>query len=331
MTRKFLAFLLVSFSFSISIPAQFFDKLKKLKQKVDQVTNQSGNSASNSSSGGLLGNPSVGKFVFSKAPIKEGESVEGERSFTLKDHIYGMANLKKTISELTDGGQPSQTEMHVTVFVDGQEQGFDDEYKFYMSPDAFSVKQLSFEILPDPNTASKTEGAIIYANIFSKASARKHKITFRFSAIYLSQRSDIAEGSFELDLSEGQEGLTNLVNSYKNRASKNVFMPKPAMNDSKLEKEMLAATTPMLKRMGWDGTAMKAVIIEDGWTIYRHPISGIITDRRINGAVSVKTSRGGCKLYEITFTQEYDGSKYGTTQTHSTDNGKDIDCGNASN
>ncbi len=270
----------------------------------------------------------TGKIILSRNPIipKQENASTSVSNFTLKDHIYGMVYLKGTVKELSDGAAVGQTTMVITLFMDGNEMG---SYEFPMDAKMQQSTYVPIEILPNPETAQDCAGAVKYATMLSQCSPREHEITFRFSTIFMSYRRDLGTGTCQVDCSEGQEGLAGVIGAYRKRALKNVFLPKPAMNNPALEAEMIAAAKVMLNNRGLPGTPVKAVITESGWTLYRHPISGAITDRKINGAVSVKKPDGDCVFYSLTFVQEYIGGKYTKTQPHSVDSGTDIDCGNA--
>lgn len=270
----------------------------------------------------------AGTIILSTSPITTGKETASTsiNSFTLKDHIYAMAYLKGTVKELCDGAAMGQTTMMVTLFIDGNEMG---SFEYPMTKNIQQSTWVPLEILPDPDKSIDCAGSVKYATILSQCSPREHEVSFRFSAVYLSSRHDLATGKVQIDCSEGQDAVAKLVTVYRSRALKNVYMPKPAMSNPALEAEMIAATRVMLSRRGLQGTPIKAVIIEDGWTVYRHPISGIIVERKINGTVSVKKPNGECVMYEQTFSQAYAGGKYGNTQPASTDDGTALDCGNA--
>jgi hypothetical protein len=301
---------------------------KKLLTEAEKVANKVETVMGGSVYSSAYHKANAGKFILSKNAIvpKLENASTSAGSFTLKDNIYGMVYLKGTVKDLSDGAAMGQTTMVITLFMDGNELG---DYEFPMTEKMQQSTYVPIEILPSPETALDCAGAVKYATMLSQCSPREHEITFRFSTIYMSYRRDLATGTCQIDCSEGQEGLAAVIGAYRKRALKNVFMPKPAMNNPALEAEMIVAARAMLTNRDLPGTPVKAVITEDGWTIYRHPISGVITSRMINGAVSVKKPDGGCVFYSMTFEQEYAGGKYSKTQPHSVDSGTDIDCGNA--
>lgn len=271
----------------------------------------------------------AGQLVVSKSPIvlKQENSSTNATSLTLKDNMYGMAYLKGTISQLTDGGSPSSVQLVFSVLIDGNAQNLD-EFPFKMTKEMETTTALPFEILPAIEKAKDCFVSERIANLFAKSSPREHQITFVLKGIYMSREIVLASGTYTIDFSQGQEELDKLAVQYHKQAIKNVFLSRPEMRNPSLEKDFMEIARSAFPDEG--NTPLKAVITENSWTIYRHEISGIILYRRINGEVAVKLPNGGCRVHGITISQNFNGSTYGKSQLSAYDsvNGSDIDCGN---
>jgi hypothetical protein len=83
----------------------------------------------------------------------------------------------------------------------------------------------------------------------------------------------------------------NLVAEIKSRK-----LPAPVVKDAALEKILIEGFN---KKYGpaYNAKAVKAVLTQDGWTIERNSISGIITGRNRTGKIAYKTEQGDGKCY----------------------------------
>jgi hypothetical protein len=275
---------------------------------------------------GAFHKQNAGKVVYSRKPLVAGQEDVSSvaNSFSLADTVYAVAYFKGTIAELADGAHAGDTEMQMTVFLDGNELT---SFNYPMTKPMEQSTFLPIEVLPALETAKDCEGASRYARLLAECSPRNHTFGFRVSAIFMSYRHDLAEGEFEVDCSSGQEKMAERSVAYHKIALKNVFLPRPAKVDPALERAMVDAARGMLTDMGKPGVPARAVITEREWTVYRHSISGIITHRSINAAVAVKRNDGICYYYGMTFSEPYNGG-WGRLHWSGTDNGTEMDCGN---
>ncbi|HJQ25119.1 MAG TPA: hypothetical protein VKA60_14470 [Blastocatellia bacterium] len=275
---------------------------------------------------GAFHKQNAGKVVYSRKPLVAGQedAAAVAKAFSLADAVYAMAYFKGTIAEMADGAHAGETEMQMTVFLDGNEMT---SFNYPMTRPMEQWTFMPIEVLPALETAKECEGSSRYARLLAECSPRNHTLGFRVSAIFMSYRHDLAEGEFEIDCSSGQEKMAERAVAYHKIALKNVFMPKPAKVEPALERAMVEATRGMLTDQGKPGVPVRAVITEREWTLYRHPISGIITRRAINGAVAVKRDDGTCYFYGMTFSEQNNGG-WGRLHWSSTDNGTEMDCGN---
>ncbi len=275
---------------------------------------------------GAFHKQNAGKVVYSRKPLVAGQedAAAVAKTFSLADTVYATAYFKGTIAEMADGAHSGDTEMQMTIFLDGNEMT---SFNYPMTRPMEQWTFMPIEVLPALETAKECEGSSRYARLLAECSPRSHTLGFRVSAIYMSYRHDLAEGEFEIDCSNGQEKMAERAIAYHKIALKNVFLPKAVQGDAVLERAMVEATRGMLTDQGKPGVPVRAVITEREWTLYRHPISGIITRRAINGAVAVKRNDGTCYFYGMTFSEQNNGG-WGRLHWSSTDNGTEMDCGN---
>mgnify|MGYP000125419166 CR=1 FL=1 len=279
----------------------------------------------------------AGKIIFSKNPIilKQENASTSVDKFTLKDHIYGMVYLKGRIKELTDGGGDlSNTDYYISVSIDGNKQPIGTQLNWssldVMRNDAapkdiVNQTAISFEILPDPKIAGDCDAASALAKFFAGSSPREHEVIFYIEALNSSTMYTLAEGKCQIDFSQGQEDMDKMVEVYHKIAMKHTFPPNPLMRDAGIENEMMSAAR---SAFSGKGTPAKAVITDHGWGIVRHQISGIILRRRISGVVSIKGLNGQCKLYPLTFDQDYSGGGYGKAHVSAYGTAIELDCDN---
>jgi hypothetical protein len=269
----------------------------------------------------------AGKILFSKSPIEVKKENPGSitNNFNANDNIYAITYFKGTEAELSGGAGYSKNGM-ITIFIDDNEKG---TYEFTPTKEIEGSTCQELEIIPDLTTSKQPDGPVVYSKMLGEASPRNHTIKFRYSVVFSNYRYDLAEGSFDIDLSQGQERFLDLSSKYVTAKIKNARMPKSVKSDPNLEKSMLAATQSMLEELGKTGKAIRAVITTKDWVIIRNEITGIITHRTIEGAVAVTTTDGPCRYYIMRFAQDYNGKTYGKTRWDSHDDGTDIDCESA--
>lgn len=257
----------------------------------------------------------AGKIVFSKLPIdikKENPDAMSSK-FVAGDYIYGMMYFKGTFQEVT-----SDYNMAVTViWVNGQRKV---DFNFKLDGEKRQWTYLNNEIVPEP-IVSKTRGAKVYTKALSELSPRVHKIKVTLEKS--GGTEPIAEGEFELDCTQGLEKIAEIAKELELKSQSQVTMPSPAQSNPELEKAMLEA----IKNAGWKETPLKAVIIDKDWNIHRN-ILGVILFRSIRAEVAVKTPEGICRLFSLSFNQNYDGKSYGKTELYGVGGSQDMPCEN---
>ncbi|MBN1449020.1 MAG: hypothetical protein JXA28_13905 [Bacteroidetes bacterium] len=253
----------------------------------------------------------VGEIVFAGDPITPGkeQSASIRNAFTASDNIYGMMYFKGTFSEATHGGNVA----HTILLVDGNEMA---RYAFKLDGAERDASTLKSEILPDPGQ-STTRGALIFTEKLKDISPRRHTITIRTTDDY---NETIAEGSFSLDCTTGMEHIADVHRKLGEKKLANVEPPAPAMRNAALEKEMMTALGE------WKETPLKVIITDRDWTIQYHPVTGAIVSRTINTTTIFRKPDGGCRMFEISFRQQYAGGKYGKTAQYGVGDSADILC-----
>jgi hypothetical protein len=94
---------------------------------------------------------------------------------------------------------------------------------------------------------------------------------------------------------------------------KNRKLPVSNVKDTKLEKVL---TDGFNNSFGTKATALKAVLVQNGWTTLRNSISGIVTGRERSAKLAYKSKDGKCYLLEdyIFIREEYIGNSFTNTK-----------------
>jgi hypothetical protein len=96
---------------------------------------------------------------------------------------------------------------------------------------------------------------------------------------------------------------------------KNTKLPPATVKDASLEKILIEGFN---KKYGqeYKGAALKAVLTQDGWTIERNSLTGIVTGRNRTGKIAYKGTDGKCYLLSnnIFIYQAFIGSSFSNTE-----------------
>lgn len=88
-------------------------------------------------------------------------------------------------------------------------------------------------------------------------------------------------------------------------------MRAPMRTDAALEAEFKKTFD---ERIDWGETAVKVVLMDEEWSVERHPASGEIVRRTFSVDIAGKKADGSIMVYSFTMQQEHlGGGKYGTT------------------
>jgi hypothetical protein len=254
----------------------------------------------------------AGKTVFSKSPIEIKNEDPGAitNKFIAGDFIYGMFYLKGTFKELTQ----SKYNLITKIIVDGNEKA---SHEFTLSEESAEITYLSTEIIPDPAT-SRTRGCVKFSKGLANLSPRKHKV----QVILSSSDGILSEGELELDCTQGQENLQKIASALAQKQLDAVRMPEAGMNNPALEKDIKAVLSD------WEEKPLRVIITSTDWKINRNAVTGIIEFRDIWTAVAVKSPDGKCKIFYLSFRQDYNGKSYGKTRKWAVGDSEEISCAN---
>lgn len=253
----------------------------------------------------------AGEIVFSSEPVIVGSENPAamKTAFTANEYIYAMMYFRGTFQEVTNGSNYA----HSKLLIDGNE---NTGYDFKLASDQATNTWLKSEIIPDPEQ-STTRGATVFTKAISSLSPRRHTVILRTVDDY---GKTIAEGTFQLDCTAGLDRVAGVHKKLNEKKLAAVKLPEPAMRNAALENECIAA----LKE--WKETPLKVIITDADWTIQHHPITGAVTSRTINTSVAFKKPDGGCRMFVISFRQQYQGRKYGKAQQYGVGDSADIPC-----
>lgn len=152
----------------------------------------------------------------------------------------------------------------------------------------------------------KFDGPVKFAEALAKLEPGEHTIIVKVRCNY----NFVSQGTFVLagdDFTVFNSKAKELNDAASGLKTKDTAMPKAALTDPALEKEMIAAFTgSQTYQDRINGEVMRIVIIDPDWMIRRHEISGIILHRYIRAAIAVKNGGGTCTLWNlVTFQQDY--------------------------
>ena len=99
-------------------------------------------------------------------------------------------------------------------------------------------------------------------------------------------------------------------------------MPRAHSRDAALENKF----KQVFVAQGWNEPVLALRLTSDWWP-ERNKATGVLLGRKRDAAIAVKLKSGQCRLYDFTFFQNYDGSKY-TGIRRSSHSSKPIACKN---
>jgi len=276
-----------------------------------------------------------GEIIFSNKLIDPIKPENLSSSFNAGDNIYSVAYLPKTVTALRN---QNSKYVDVEVFIYelkpplyDYQQPFEEQIDFSnlkVSGDALSNKYVLLDIVPATESITAyTEnlayekfgkefyGPVKFAQALGRLTPGDHTIVVKISINYES----VAEGKFTIngnDFSSYNYIAKNLNEAADYLKYKDAGFPKSAMNDKKLESEMIAALkNSQTYNDRIKGEVIKFVIIDPDWIIRRNEVTGIILHRYIRATAAVKNSDGTCTVWQlITFQQDYVSNKFGKTK-----------------
>jgi hypothetical protein len=293
----------------------------------------------------------AGEIVFSTRAIDPASPALLTDQFAPGDNIYSVAYFDKSLAGLT--GKNTAGKVTVEIFLyelkaplyDYQEpsEAQLETSTFTITGDALQKKFLPVDIVPGTGSMTaygqpefsykkfgpKFDGPVKFAEGLAKLEPGDHTIVVKVNCNY----NFVAEGSFTLsgdDFTVFDAKAQELNEAAAGLKTQETAMPKAAMSDPALEKEMIAAFTgsqTYKDRIG--GEVIRIVIIDPDWMIRRHDISGIILHRYIRAAIAVKNGDGSCTLWNlVTFQQDYVSNAFQKTKFDGVGDPVKIPCEN---
>ncbi len=270
----------------------------------------------------------AGTIVFAGTAIDPANPAGLTETFAAGDPIHGMAYFDKSLLGLM--GKDSAKKIDVEIFLyelKPPQYDYQDPSEVQLDTGTLSISgsalqknYLSVDIVPSPDAMTaygnpdfsykkygpKFDGPVKFAEKLAKLEPGEHTIVVKVNCNY----DFVSVGQFTLsgdDFSVFSAKAKELNDAATGLKTKDTVMPKAAMSDAALEKEMIAAfkgSQTYQDRI--KGEVLRINIIDSDWMIRRHAISGAILHRYIRAAIVVKNSDGSCTLWNlVTFQQDY--------------------------
>ena len=255
----------------------------------------------------------AGKIVFSKSPItiKAENPAAMTKDFLASDYIYAMAYLKGPIESLA-----YNWECAVRIYVDDAEKMY---RRFKASEQSRKQTWMDLEIVPDAATSVQF-GGTEYSKALAGVSPRNHTVRVEFWDTDFTKL--LASGEFNLDATQGMETLEKNAKLLSQKLLDKVRMPAAGMKNASFEQKIMS---------DWNNDrykALRAVITSNDWSIQRNAITSVIEHRYIWCAVAVKTTDGDCKIFYVSYKQDYTGGGYGSLNSWGMGDSELINCDN---
>jgi hypothetical protein len=149
---------------------------------------------------------------------------------------------------------------------------------------------------------------LIYKQAYWDAAQKLYPDVPEFAKVYATA-TKLLDGLGTID------DVHNLASKSKQQKINETKLPAAVMKDVALEKMFIDAFNKQYSEE-FKGTATKAVLLSDNWTILRHEITGIATGRRRHAAIIYKGTNGKCYLTSNFFIhQDYVGNSFINTKS----------------
>ena len=252
------------------------------------------------------------KLFFLPIQINSENESSFKTSFSSKETVYAMIYLKINLSAIQGTGL-----ITTKIYANGTEIA---KHEWKASSENQRNTYNDAEIMPIPINA-ETFGALKFYEAFSNSllpSVNKIKVCLIDAGDNI-----VAEGEFDLDCNGGTDDITSRYNELKSIRLEKVRMPTAKISDPSLEASMISA----MANQNWSEKALKAVITGDSWITQRDAF-GAILFREMYAALAFKTTEGTCKIFYMSFKQDYNGGSYGKTKYYSVGGNEEIKCEN---
>lgn len=261
-------------------------------------------------------------IVFSAMPIviKTENQASFSNAFTLGDNIYAMGYFESDLNALST----TEKKYNVCFYVD-TDPNYAGEPDFFVTTPITAVtgknSYASVEIIPAFAANNQIESLEIMRNL-KRLKMGKRNMMVKI----LNLKADVlAKGYFTLDFTaNGMTKFEQQIAPFEDREVEKVRMPKAEQSNPALESDMKR----VLKEVYPDWTVLRLTIAEKNWTIEKNSITGEIEYRHIGTSVAIKDQSGECRVYWVSFKQNYAGGKYGELWKHGVGDNVKIKCEN---
>lgn len=293
----------------------------------------------------------AGEIIFSHKLIDPVNPANLTSEFQAGDNIYAVAYFPKAIIEMGRNEDAKRIDVEVFLYelkppLYDYQQAQEMQMEFstlHVSGSALQNKYLLVDIAPtkEATTAYGNKelvydkfgkdfyGPVKYAQSIAKLEIGEHTIIVKVNINY----QIVAEGTIKIkgdDFSFYKSLAKDLNEAVDILKMKDALMPKPAMNDKKLELEMITALkNSQTYKDRIKGEVIRLVIIDPDWMIRRNEYTGIILHRYIRATAAVKNTDGTCTVWQlITFQQDYVSNKFQKTKFDGVGDPYKIPCEN---
>jgi hypothetical protein len=300
---------------ALKVGKKLVDEDKKKKEESSQKEKADGEKGSAAS----VGKAEPGNIVFSKTPIKPEKAEKLTNEFKAGDDIYAVVYPQKTFEEMA-GGQKNLI-LEFKCFLDGKYDSAG-SYSLKLKGDALQRKALVLDLSPEAKkmTAYKDEG-VEYKSEFEKygkragpmkftrflSNLKPGKHTIKLTAYHY---GDMAVGEFTISGDDYKTPYDKRFKELDEASTAGKSMPEPKMDDAKLEAAMYKALKNSKVKEAKDGEVLQIVIMDSGWNIERHKISGAVLGRHIRAMTAIKEKSGPCWMWQFTFRQDFIGNEF---------------------
>ncbi len=274
-------------------------------------------------------------IVFSNHPIEPGSPSALTHEFQSGDHLYALAKLEKSVSELcrASGKQKADVEVFLYKIVPplySYQQPSEEEFEsctLTVSGESLLKPYLMLDLVPDPASMStygntdlqykkfgaSFDGPVKFAKKFATLESGTTKILVRVQCNY----EAVAEGIFTLQ-GEDFSMYTNMSTGINDAASglktQGTVMPKAVLTDKKLEKDLLKAIeASQTYKERIKGKILQIVITDADWILRRNELTGAILNHYIRASIAVQYDDKSCKVWPCSLRQDYVSGKFQET------------------
>jgi len=276
----------------------------------------------------------VGKVVFANA-VKSVTTPETPSEFatklSLSDSIYFRAYLPRSIKNAfrAEGVECVRNEARrvFRMTIDGKPVGAELYSEHAKSSEDIYTKSTSVQFDQPLNATADLGTKAIWRSFGDFAvpmlTEGTHEITLTVTASCTAHREDYPHVALSAPLASGSFTLTVSAKELADASRLGTHLPKPALKNPKLEREMVDA----IKQKWRDDEIYRVVIVEKEWRVRLHDISRLPVDRVIGTLVTAKQSDGKCSAFRVTFVQPALGNnKWGDTAYNSVGDATEMRC-----